>query len=128
MFGDFLLVHGSSSSPAFKGSGSWGSYVLWINKSLQSDGCSGLNLQAVTSNPFVDEAIPNLALTATFGNVTSLWRTTSLVLYHIWLILFSSLCIEFVTTLREPALLLLFIDREEEYSQKNLSPTRQTLA
>ena len=56
-------MHGSSSSPVFKGSGSWGSYVLWINKSLQSNGCSGINLQPAVSNPFIDEDIPNLVLT-----------------------------------------------------------------
>ena len=41
--GDYLLVRGYSSSTLFRGSNSWGNFVLWINKDLKSDACISLN-------------------------------------------------------------------------------------
>ena len=60
MFGDYLLVHGSSSSSSFYSGAlySWGNFVLWLHKDLQSDACSSLNPSEDTSLIWSNDPLP----------------------------------------------------------------------
>ena len=65
LFGDYLLVHGYSTSSAFLAN-AWDTdsvFTLWINKDLKSDGCSALNVQEHSTLEWKDENLPLRSIT-----------------------------------------------------------------
>ena len=68
VFGDFLMVHGSSASVLFTNDPTqsiWGNYVLWLPKDLQSGICNPAAIVAENSLTWNDVPLPMKAIILT---------------------------------------------------------------
>ena len=92
VIGDYLLLAGTATSSQFKNnpSATYGNFVLWIRKDLQTTACSVLNVEEDTSLVWTDEALPmktinladvNIATTTLF--VTSVPRVLTYPTYSL---------------------------------------------
>ena len=74
VFGNYIMFQGSSDSSAFKSSSdSWGNFVLWMNKTLQSDWCGALNVATDSSISWTSSTLPMKTITLSDVQI----RTTS---------------------------------------------------
>ena len=73
LFGDYLLIHGSSKASQYKSDSqlTYGNFVLYLHKDLQTNLCSSINPSEDTSLVWTDETLFTRTITLTDIEVTT---------------------------------------------------------